>query len=187
MNGRGAPAVGALLLAAAAAAGAAGAAEVETLAETGRWRTDLNIHDDGRLTCESITFDARGTSFGWVSDHFGRITLQLRHDGWAYPAAGEPARYVLRVDALSPWTVPATRAGNTVATEFAADDPAAARFFAALSKGARVTIQTPARQVTAAFGLDGAAEAMRVHAECRRRIAAGAPAGPFDGGIRDRT
>jgi hypothetical protein len=176
----------ALLFALAASPG--GSAEVETLAESGAWRTDLAILDGGRLVCESLTLDAAGTSFGWVSDDRGRITLELRHPGWAFPPEGEPARFVLRIDALSPWTVQATRAGTAVRSRFAPDDPAVARFFGALARGHRVTAQTTERRVAAAFSLDGAAAAMATHAECRRRIGAGAPAGPFDGDRdRDRT
>jgi hypothetical protein len=179
----GALGAGALLLAA-----AAGAAEVETLAESGAWRTDLVILEGGRLACESLTLDEAGTSFGWVSDDRGRITLELRHPGWDFPAEGEPARFVLRIDTLSPWTVQATRAGTVVRSRFAPEDPAVARFFAALARGARITAQTTERRVAAAFSLDGSAAAMAAHAECRRRIAAGAPAGPFDGDHdRDRT
>ncbi|MDX5359701.1 MAG: hypothetical protein LPL00_00165 [Alphaproteobacteria bacterium] len=152
------------------AGGTARAIEWETLFEKGAWRTDINIHDDGALSCESLTRNDDDVTFTYFTHEDGELVMLLHSDDWHFPAAGEDDEYVIQIDRNTPWNVEGTKRDQSIRTVFDPDSDAAPRFFREIYRGSVLVVRNDRGREITRFSLSGSAAAMHAHAECRERI-----------------
>ena len=151
-------------------AGPAAAIEWETLFEKGAWRTDINIHDDGALSCESLTRNDDDVTFTYFTHQDGELVMLLHSEAWQFPAEGEEDEYVIQVDRNTPWNVEGTKRDQSIRTVFDAESEAVPRFFREIYQGSRLVVRNERGREITRFSLNGSAAAMHAHVECRERI-----------------
>ncbi len=147
-----------------------GISEWETVFEQGAWRLDVNIWDDGSLSCETRAISDEGTLFSVESWPDGTFSITLYNENWQFPEEAVDETFVVRIDNSDPWDISAEKYSSSVTSWLDRTEPATQRFLTAFYSGSNMLIESVKGTAIARFALSGTGPTMDEHSKCEDRI-----------------
>lgn len=157
---------------------AAEAVEWETLIENGDWRLDVNLYDDGSLSCEALSLDAAVASVSFLEWQDGTTSISFSDRAWSFPEEAVATTFLVQIDRQAPWNLSGSRSGASIRL-VSADRDQTSRFFHEVRNGRRLVLMNERRQEIRSFSLNGSAAILEGLGVCRERILTADPRDPF--------
>ena len=161
-----------------------GISEWETVFEQGAWRLDVNIWDDGSLSCETRAISDEGVLFSVESWPDGTFSITLYNEDWQFPEQAVDESFVVRIDGGDPWDISAEKYSSSVTSYLDRTEPATQRFLTAFYGGATMQIESVKGTMIATYALSGTGPTMDEHSKCEDRIGTASAAVEVDPGAK---
>lgn len=145
------------------------ALEWETLYEKGRWRLDLNLHDDGSLNCEARTSNNSGAVFFIESWDDGEMSVTFFNDNWDFGDEVVEEEFLIKIDRLSPWEISGSKAESSLWV-WLENSGQSHKFLQEVYNGNALRLMNDNGVEIHRFSLSGSAATLIALAECADRI-----------------
>lgn len=161
-------------------AGPACSMEWETLLEHESWRLDVNLYDDGDMSCEARSVSEDDIVISFLEWKDGTSSVSFYKSVWKFPDESVPTEFLVAIDDLAPWHMSGSRGESSIMlTTNEAEKKN--RFLREVRNGAILTLYNDERIRVGEFGLNGSAYVLSALAECRNRIIRSTDQDPFAG------
>ena len=142
----------------------------ETLYERGDWRLDVNMYDDGALSCESYTVGSSEIVFSVFSWQGGNYSFEFYKDEWKFPSEVTDEDFVIQIDRRPPWDISGSKQDQTIWVEVANTDRDALNFLTEVARGQNVYLKNTKGAIIGRFSLRGSSATLAQHRDCAASI-----------------
>ena len=159
-------------------AGPAYSVEWETLLEHESWRLDVNLYDDGDMSCEARSVSDDDIVISFLEWKDGTSSVSFYKSVWKFPDESIPTDFLVAIDDLAPWHMSGSRVESSIMLT-TNDAEKKNRFLREVRNGAILTLYNDERVRVGEFRLNGSAYVLSALSECRNRIIENTDQDPF--------